>query len=424
MSSEPILHEVVDRVCVGQYISKFSSTKKFHCFQPKIESSYQAYCDDFGPLNLAAVMRFIDLLDKEIATHQSGRIVYCVDPGRRALANAVFLVGAYLILKLNMESSAVSTCFHWLSQSIIEDYRDASLAEPDFALNLNDCWCGLERSKLCGWIGPPTPDGDCGQIYIPDYVHLDNPLNADLNPIVPGALFALRGPRNLGPHARYMDMPTHREFSPAHTAEILLALGVTDVVQLSTAPAYNPEDFVSRGLRHHSLPFADGAPPPPAVAERFLALAAAARPGAAVAVHCGAGLGRTGMLAALHLIRAHGFAPRQAIAWVRIMRPGSVLGPQQHYLDAEGDARGVRVCAMAAAAAAAAAASTTTGTPGRAGAAPLPACANVRGRIYRCCRASGAGPVPGEDGPRRRQEAAAAAERRGIRIVSRRGKAG
>ena len=41
-----------------------------------------------------------------------------------------------------------------------------------------------------------------------------------------------------------------------------------------------------------------------------------------------AGLGRTGTLIAAHMMRTHGFAAREAIAWLRIMRPGSIIGEQ------------------------------------------------------------------------------------------------
>mmetsp|Transcript_52791 Transcript_52791/g.138896 ORF Transcript_52791/g.138896 Transcript_52791/m.138896 type:complete len:132 (-) Transcript_52791:2169-2564(-) len=40
------------------------------------------------------------------------------------------------------------------------------------------------------------------------------------------------------------------------------------------------------------------------------------------------GFGRTGTLVAAYLIKQHRFRVREAIAWVRIMRPGSIVGAQ------------------------------------------------------------------------------------------------
>lgn len=50
-------------------------------------------------------------------------------------------------------------------------------------------------------------------------------------------------------------------------------------------------------------------------------------------MHCKAGLGRTGSLIALYVMKHIGFPPADFIGWIRIARPGSVLGPQQQYLN-------------------------------------------------------------------------------------------
>jgi cell division cycle 14 len=51
-----------------------------------------------------------------------------------------------------------------------------------------------------------------------------------------------------------------------------------------------------------------------------------------MAIHCKAGLGRTGSLIGLYAMKHFGFPAAPFTGWIRIARPGSILGPQQHYL--------------------------------------------------------------------------------------------
>jgi atypical dual specificity phosphatase len=93
--------------------------------------------------------------------------------------------------------------------------------------------------------------------------------------------------------------------------------------------AHPRETLARHGLRELHLPVPDFTPPTlEQLARGVAAIEQALADGQKVAVHCGAGLGRTGTLLACYLVN-HGLGPDEAIARVRTVRPGSVETPQQ-----------------------------------------------------------------------------------------------
>jgi cell division cycle 14 len=246
------------------------------------------------------------------------------------LTNAVFLLGCYMILKLDMTPEQATSRFRWLAPSLIEPYRDATFAPADFRLSLLDCWRGLAKGKQHGWVRYCATGYMWGAVDMDEYRHYDSVAQGNLTEVVPGKLVAFQGPVDLPGGAEYRDDERGaRVFSPGFYADLLLEMGVDTVVRLNEA-RYDAAELTSRGLGHVELEFDDCTCPPAAVVAAFLAAVEAAE--GAVAVHCKAGLGRTGTLIALYLMRERGFGAREAMGWLRIMRPGSVIGEQQRYL--------------------------------------------------------------------------------------------
>lgn len=149
----------------------------------------------------------------------------------------------------------------------------------------------------------------------------------DISWIIPGLLLAMASPSESG--LSDSGIPLH----PPHSyIPLFKTLNVGYVVRLNE-PKYNSDIFTSAGIPTVDLHFPDGACPPREILIEFLDLVdLAADEGTVVAVHCLAGLGRTGTLIGAWAIKEFGFSGRSWIGWNRMARPGSILGPQQEFL--------------------------------------------------------------------------------------------
>ena len=99
--------------------------------------------------------------------------------------------------------------------------------------------------------------------------------------------------------------------------------GISVVVNLHER-GHEPARLTRLGLTQIHLPVPDfTAPTPEQLADGVAAISQALEDGKCVAVHCAAGLGRTGTLLASYLVST-GLEPAAAIAQIRAVRPGSV----------------------------------------------------------------------------------------------------
>ena len=264
--------EVVGNVSLLPTKTSFTISSETKMSLMKIEDilpKYVPFCEDFGPLNLACTFRFCQIIKEETNDDPEKQIVVVSNPDRKYLTNAVFLLGAYMIMILGHTPEEVSTRFKCMHNRLAS-FRDVSPGAQNFHLQLYDCWRGLWRAKTLAWV-----TFEKGGFELADYEHCDSPLNADLHEVVPGKLIAMRGPCAILGGAMFQDLPGgSRAFCPAYYADILRQYDVQVVVRLN-GPQYDSGEFEREGLAVADLFFDDCAEPPSTVVAKFLAIAEA-----------------------------------------------------------------------------------------------------------------------------------------------------
>jgi protein-tyrosine phosphatase len=166
---------------------------------------------------------------------------------------------------------------------------------------------------------------DFENFNLEEYEYYEQVENGDLNWCVEGKFIAFAGP-----HATRETSPAgYQSLCPDDYIPYFLRKNVTMVVRLNKK-YYDAKRFINHGINHVDLYFVDGSNPPDHILNKFLQLSEET-PGS-VAVHCKAGLGRTGSLIGCYIMKHYKFTAEEVIGWLRIVRPGSVIGPQQQYM--------------------------------------------------------------------------------------------
>ncbi|VDD81995.1 unnamed protein product, partial [Mesocestoides corti] len=280
------------------------------------------FYSDFGPFNLAQIYRYCRKVNKKL----KNRIVHCASSEPKKRTNAAFLVGCYQIIYLNRSADDAYKCL--LSE------KDAAFGPSCYHLNLVNCLQAIQKAVHLRFL-------DFENFDLDDYEYNEKVENGDLSWILPKKFIAFSGP-----HSRTMLDNGY----PLHAPEFYLPYfrkhNVSNVIRLNQK-MYEASRFTRAGITHHDLFFPDGSVPTEAITRQFLEICENAT--GVIAVHCKAGLGRTGTLIGCYLMKHYRLTAAEAIAWIRICRPGSIIGRQQTWLEEhqvwcwdEGDAHKMR----------------------------------------------------------------------------------
>lgn len=310
---------IKDRLYFATLQIKPRSTANSHYFSIDDELHYESFFTDFGPLNIASLYRYCCKLNKKLKAFSLAKkkIVHYTRPDPHKRANAAFLIGAYAVIYLKKLPEEAYRPLVSGSNPPFLPFRDASNGAVTFSLTLLDCFQGIYKALLNGFLNFEEFD-------VEEYDHYERVENGDFCWIVPNKFLAF-----CGPHAKSRVENGYPFHAPESYFAYFRKHHVTNIIRLNKK-MYDARRFTDAGFVHNELFFMDGSTPSDHIVRRFIDLCESAK--GAVAVHCKAGLGRTGTLIACFIMKHYKFTAAEAIAWIRICRPGSVIGPQQEFL--------------------------------------------------------------------------------------------
>ena len=325
---------------------------------------YNAFFADFGPLHIGHLYRFSVYLHNILGDPacEGRRIVLWSKADSRSESlcylGVTRLMKLALTLALHCIGRANTACLLATYMILIQSwpphfalapiaqadpplmpFRDAGYSQADYIINIQDVVYGVWRAKeenLCGLKDFSLEEyekferADMGDFnwITPSFVAFASPQQEPVQVIPPSSPMYEGLPKSLAA-VQNSKLPTRLKNVLSHFSSRNVGL----VVRLNSE-LYSPSYFTALGINHIDMIFNDGTCPPLRMVKQFIRLAheTITVKHKAVAVHCKAGLGRTGCLIGAYLIYRYGFTANETIAYMRFMRPGMVVGPQQHWL--------------------------------------------------------------------------------------------
>ncbi|KAG7558208.1 hypothetical protein FFLO_02861 [Filobasidium floriforme] len=277
---------------------------------------YTSFAEDHGPFNIGLVARFHDLIqrmlvDARLKGHHL--VLYSLEePDRKSNGACLAAVQALLANKLEPYQLICQ-----LSDFELKPFRDAARGRSEWSLSIQDILDGAHRAQQLGLV-------DLNKIMPDEYEKYEQVEYGDLNTIGPFVPFA--SPRETAKSPRLFHPRTQSVLTYFERSDVRAVVRLND-------PLYDSGIFTNKGIGHFEMEFPDGSNPPLDLVRKFIRYAdEIIKAGGKVAVHCKAGLGRSGVIVSAYLIYKYGFTGHEAIGLMRLIRPGMVVGPQQQWL--------------------------------------------------------------------------------------------
>jgi hypothetical protein len=241
--------------------------------------------------------------------------------------HACLLVGAYLLLRRELDLNAVLLAFSPILADLAAPASDG--VRDLHGVCVEDCWGALEHALRLGWLAGPSSHAE-PLLDAEEFAHYAHAANGGVHMLAPGSLYLMPTPADIEGGQAWADVGAGeggragvRRFSGDFCAELLADLGASAVVGLEAGPASAAAAFAARGLAVADLETGLGRPSLLGALDALLGAGGGER-GGAVAVHSGdEGVwpGWAGTLATAFLVSRHGFRGGAAAGWVHMLCP-------------------------------------------------------------------------------------------------------